>query len=62
MVQYNELMNVASNCSGYQSIFGGFSSKIGDLEGKSCINCKNFIDEKCTKNLFEDVLNSIETT
>lgn len=50
MDDYRSLMDTAQNCSDYNSIFGGFFSKIGEIEGKSCINCQNYKDGVCNKN------------
>ncbi|MDV3429044.1 MAG: hypothetical protein LIR50_18790 [Bacillota bacterium] len=50
MDDYKSLIDTAELCTDYNSIFGGFYSKIGEVEGKSCINCKNYKDKICNKN------------
>lgn len=49
MDDYKKLMDTAQLCTDYNSIFGGFSSKIGEIEGKSCINCLNYKEGICNK-------------
>jgi len=49
MDDYKGLMDLAQGCMEYNSIFGGFSSRIGEIEGKSCINCLNYKEGICNK-------------
>lgn len=53
MDNFKGLMDTAQICRDYNSVFGGFSSKIGEIEGKSCVNCLNYKDGICNKKIYE---------
>jgi len=57
-----QMMHVANSCNGYSGIREGFSDSIGSDESKSCTNCRHLINDKCLKNLFDDVLTSLDQT
>ncbi|OFI04972.1 hypothetical protein CLOACE_19860 [Clostridium acetireducens DSM 10703] len=62
MSNMEQMMHVANNCIGYEPIYEGFQSSIGTKLSKSCSNCNNYKEGKCIKNLFDDVLTSLDQT
>ena len=62
MANVEQMMHVASSCKGYRCIREGFLNSIGSDESKSCTNCKYFKNDKCIKNLFDEVLTSLDQT
>lgn len=58
MVSNSMKMIVAQNCVGYNPKYTIASlSMLSNSE--SCSNCKNFIGGKCTKGLFDEVIDII---
>ena len=62
MPNIEQMMHVANSCSGYRSVREEFVNSIGSDESKSCTNCKYFRNDKCQKNLFDDILTSLDQT
>ncbi|OPJ58388.1 hypothetical protein [Clostridium oryzae] len=50
---------IAQNCSEYKSLNSLKGEISVYLYGANCINCSNFKNEKCTKNLFEAIAKTI---
>lgn len=57
-----QMMHVANECIGYKPTITNVESNIGNSSSKSCTNCKNLKDGKCIKNLFDEVLTSLDQT
>jgi len=57
-----QMMHVASSCTGYRGIREGLASSIGSADSRSCTNCRYLRNDKCQKNLFDDVLTSLDQT
>jgi len=51
-------MRVAQNCPGYHPRYI-FSSMSMGTSSESCNNCVNFVRGKCSKNLFDDIKETI---
>ena len=62
MGNIEQMMHVGNSCKGYRAIREGFTNSIGSDESKSCNNCKYFRNYKCEKNLFDEVLTSLDQT
>jgi hypothetical protein len=59
MASVEQVRTVAETCSKFNS--DGLVSSMDMLE-VSCFNCENWDGEKCTKNLFNKGLNSLDQT
>lgn len=57
-----DMMQVATNCSGYQSNgpSSSFTNCVGDANCKSCTNCKNLKSNKCDANLYDSTLAGLD--
>lgn len=62
MANIEQMMHVANSCTGYSGIKEGFVNSIGSDDSKSCTNCKYLRNDKCQKNLFDEVLTSLDQT
>ena len=62
MSNEEQKMHVANSCPGYRGIREGFESSIGSENSMSCDNCRYLRNDKCQKNLFDDVLTSLDQT
>lgn len=52
-------MVVAENCDEYNPVNHDFISQMGVTLSETCDNCKNFIDGRCIKNLFDPIKEAI---
>ena len=59
MISSELKMMVAQNCSSYEGKSAIFMSSLGSLS-ESCSNCSNYIREKCSKNLFDEIKETIQ--
>ena len=59
MVSSEVKMMVAQNCSSYNPRSAQAMASIGNLSG-SCGNCCNYVRGRCTKGLFEDIMDTIK--
>ncbi|MCM8711952.1 hypothetical protein M2651_13180 [Clostridium sp. SYSU_GA19001] len=55
-----QLMMVAVNCPGYVATSNNFTNTVGANNCKSCTNCSNWQNNKCTVNLFDSVLTDLD--
>ena len=62
MANIEQMMHVANSCIGYRGTREGFVNSIGSDESKSCTNCRYLRNNKCQKNLFGEVLTSLDQT
>ena len=62
MANVEQMMHVAKSCNGYRGIREGFVNSIGSDESKSCTNCRYLRNDKCQKDLFDNVLTSLDQT
>ncbi|MCY6485921.1 hypothetical protein OW763_16555 [Clostridium aestuarii] len=58
MVSNEMKMVIAQNCQEYEAKYGISMLSMGTLS-ESCNNCKNFIKGKCTKGLFDEIMETI---
>ncbi|MCY6372785.1 hypothetical protein [Clostridium ganghwense] len=58
MISNETKMVVAQNCLGYQPRYAITMFSMGTLS-ESCSNCQNFVSGKCTKGLFDEVMQII---
>jgi hypothetical protein len=58
----DQLMMVAVNCPGYDPTCHGVTNTIGVENSKSCDNCHHWKDHKCSINLFDPVISSVDQT
>lgn len=52
-------MVVAENCDEYNPVNHDFISQMGVTLSETCDNCKNFINGRCIKNLFDPIKEAI---
>ena len=50
---------VAENCSEFFPKLNAFKSCPEASSEPSCLNCRNFVDSKCTKRMFDEVASRI---
>lgn len=58
----DQLMMVAVNCPGYDPTCNNVTNTIGAENSKSCDNCHNWKDHRCSIDLFDPVITSIDQT
>ena len=59
MVSSDIKMRVAQNCHGYRNIYYmGLMNSIS-YESESCSSCVNYVKEKCTEGLFDEIREKI---
>lgn len=51
-------MRVAQNCSSYKPRYAVCAMSVSTLS-ESCSNCQNYENEKCSKGLFNGIMESI---
>lgn len=55
-----QLMMVAIQCSGYDSLCSNVINTVGAENSMSCENCYHWKNHKCSIDLFDPVLTSID--
>lgn len=60
MASYEQMQAVACNCNEFESECKDMQSCIGTESNRSCINCKNLVDDKCIKGVYDQILTSID--
>lgn len=61
MASIQQMTSVAQNCPGFEPHHNTEYALNASTALESCINCKNFQDEICVKNLFDRVLSGLDT-